>query len=204
VAETLISGPRLRAADGRVLPLDVGRWLAPANATDHDLLDRARGPVIDVGCGPGRHVRALLERGIEAVGVDVSPDAVALARRRGARVWQRSVFDTLPRAGHWGSALLLDGSVGIGGDPQALFCRLGQLLSRRGRLLVEAEGPEVQSETLLVRLERRRAQSPWFRWARLSVTDASAVAARAGFCVTERWESGGRYFARLEPAGAAT
>jgi cyclopropane fatty-acyl-phospholipid synthase-like methyltransferase len=36
--------------------------------------------VLDVGCGPGRHALALARRGIEVVGVDLSPDFVALAR----------------------------------------------------------------------------------------------------------------------------
>ncbi len=36
--------------------------------------------VLDVGCGPGRHARALARRGIEVVGVDISETFVALAR----------------------------------------------------------------------------------------------------------------------------
>jgi SAM-dependent methyltransferase len=36
--------------------------------------------VLDVGCGPGRHALALARRGMEVVGVDLSPDFVALAR----------------------------------------------------------------------------------------------------------------------------
>jgi SAM-dependent methyltransferase len=36
--------------------------------------------VLDVGCGPGRHSLALAKRGIEVVGVDLSPDFIALAR----------------------------------------------------------------------------------------------------------------------------
>src|SRR5579864_6822389 len=36
--------------------------------------------VLDVGCGPGRHARALAARGIEVVGLDVSERFVALAR----------------------------------------------------------------------------------------------------------------------------
>jgi SAM-dependent methyltransferase len=35
--------------------------------------------VLDVGCGPGRHARALAERGIEVVGVDISPRFVEVA-----------------------------------------------------------------------------------------------------------------------------
>jgi SAM-dependent methyltransferase len=36
--------------------------------------------VLDVGCGPGRHARALAERGIEVVGIDISERFVELAR----------------------------------------------------------------------------------------------------------------------------
>ena len=35
--------------------------------------------VLDVGCGPGRHALALARRGIEVVGVDLSPEFVRLA-----------------------------------------------------------------------------------------------------------------------------
>jgi SAM-dependent methyltransferase len=45
-----------------------------------DALDLRPGQrVLDVGCGPGRHARALAERGIEVVGVDLSPRFVELA-----------------------------------------------------------------------------------------------------------------------------
>jgi SAM-dependent methyltransferase len=35
--------------------------------------------VLDVGCGPGRHARALAEQGIEVLGVDISPRFIELA-----------------------------------------------------------------------------------------------------------------------------
>ena len=45
-----------------------------------DALDLRPGQrVLDVGCGPGRHARALAEQGIEVVGVDISPRFVELA-----------------------------------------------------------------------------------------------------------------------------
>lgn len=36
--------------------------------------------VLDVGCGPGRHSLALARLGINVVGIDLSPDFIALAR----------------------------------------------------------------------------------------------------------------------------
>jgi len=196
VAEPALDLPRLRAIDGRVLELDVIRWLGPADEVDEHLLDRAPGPVLDVGCGPGRHLRALRRRGVEALGVDISTAAVTAARRRGARVLQRSIFDSLPHPGSWRSALLLDGSVGIGGDPVALLVRVGQLLHRAGCVLVEVEAPGETTESLLVRLEGGAGR--WFPWARVSVDGVHGVAQRAGFAVSDAWCDGGRHFCQLE------
>jgi len=40
--------------------------------------------VLDAGCGPGRHSFALARRGINVVGVDLSPDFIALAQSNAA------------------------------------------------------------------------------------------------------------------------
>ena len=107
----------LHAADGTVVALDVARWLAPTDACDESVLDRCTGPVLDVGCGPGRFVSALTDRGIAALGVDIAETAVALARGRGLAAMVRSVFSDLPGEGRWPTVLLMDGNIGIGGDP---------------------------------------------------------------------------------------
>jgi cyclopropane fatty-acyl-phospholipid synthase-like methyltransferase len=40
--------------------------------------------VLDAGCGPGRHAIALAQQGINVVGIDLSPDFVALAQQDAA------------------------------------------------------------------------------------------------------------------------
>ncbi|EPD91051.1 hypothetical protein HMPREF1486_05438 [Streptomyces sp. HPH0547] len=58
-------------------------------ARSYELLSPVPGStVVDVGCGAGRAVAELAERGIHAVGVDPSPWMLAAARSRGAR-WRR-------------------------------------------------------------------------------------------------------------------
>lgn len=89
---------RLRTNRGGFLPADAGRWLAPPPPEEELLLDRVRGPVLDIGCGPGRHVVALIRRGISAFGVELTPAAARLARQQGAPVMEGSVFG--PRSPH--------------------------------------------------------------------------------------------------------
>jgi SAM-dependent methyltransferase len=54
---------------------------------DRELLDayaernRGQGLVLDVGCGPGHIARYLHERGVDAAGVDLSPEMVEVAQR---------------------------------------------------------------------------------------------------------------------------
>jgi SAM-dependent methyltransferase len=188
----------VRNASGATRPLPLDAWLGAAGAVDERVLDRARGPVLDVGCGPGRHVHALARRGVLAVGVDVSPVAVALARRRGAAVVEASIFDRLPGAGRWRTALLLDGNIGIGGRPDALLRRLAALLVAGGSVLVELDVPGSGVERSLVRLEDGATSSHWFSWARVGAEAIAMPARAAGLRVAARWHDDGRWFAALE------
>lgn len=51
--------------------------------------------VLDVGCGPGRHALALARRGMDVVGVDLSPDFVELAREAATAEGLPASFEVL-------------------------------------------------------------------------------------------------------------
>jgi len=55
-------------------PLDRAAWAAFADCV------RGRGPVADLGCGPGHLTAHLRSLGLDAFGVDVSPAMIELAR----------------------------------------------------------------------------------------------------------------------------
>lgn len=72
-----------------VVAVDYARLLAlgwPSDPLDRRVLARfaagLRGPVVEVGCGPGRMTGPLAESGLDVRGIDLSPEMVAEARRR--------------------------------------------------------------------------------------------------------------------------
>ena len=184
----------LRTADGRALPLQMSRFCGAPDAADEELLRHCRGPVLDVGCGPGRLTVALTERGISALGVDISRTAVAQVRRAGAPALHRSVFDPLPGQGRWATVLLADGNIGIGGLPARLLHRCVQLLAPGGRILIEAEPGNVD-EQLTAWLEHPDGRrGPVFPWARLGTAAVLRAAADADLRVMEQWRHADRAF----------
>ena len=192
------SSVTVHLSDGSEIPLALDRYLRPADATDQRLLRAVNGPVLDVGCGPGRHLHVLAKRGVFALGVDLSPVAVGLARDGGANAIVGSIFDELPGAGTWRTALLLDGNVGIGGEPARLLRRVRGLLTDNGDVIVELDPPGVETATLMARLETANAQSRWFQWARLAATDIDRVATASGFSLRAQEQHGNRWFAWLK------
>jgi len=187
----------LTLAQPEAAPRDGRHWYGPLAAADRDLLARVRAPVLDIGCGPGRHVLSLAEQGKIALGIDLTFSMVAFARRRGAPVLHRSVFARVPGAGRWNTALLLDGNIGIGGDPVGLLRRVAALLTPEGRVLVELDCSENPAAPTTARLEVDGVAGPWFPWTHLSVDDLEVAARASGMAVDELWQAGGRWFAEL-------
>lgn len=192
-----LSPPVLRTDDGDVIPLLLDRWQGSPPLEEAAVLARAVGPVLDVGCGPGRHTEALAERGTIALGIDTSPSAVDAARRRGCPVLHRSVFDPLPREGRWRSAFLIDGNIGIGGDAPRLLRRLRQVLAGDGRVLAEVEPPGLPTVVTRARVEHGHRFGPWFPWARVGMDGIDAVARAAGLRTTWTHAEEGRWFVQL-------
>lgn len=192
------SASRLRRDDDQLITLDLPRWAAPAAGADEGLLTRCTGPTLDIGCGPGRLTRALRQRGVPCMGIDVAPVAVWLARVGGVPVLHASVFADDLSPSSWGTVLLADGNIGIGGDVVALLRRCHELLLPGGRALVEVEPPGSPTRVVRVRLESTDGRTGgWFPWAHLSADDTGRHAHRAGLWVADQWSADGRWFADL-------
>jgi len=187
--------------DGTTTPLRVSDWLR-LRPGDVSLLDRCGGPTLDVGSGPGRLTVALAERGVPALGIDITPHAVRIARSAGALTLLRDVFGRVPGTGRWMTVLLADGNIGIGGDPAALLRRVGELLAPRGQALIELQPPGTGLRCERVRLRRGPQAGDWFPWAYVGSDQVAGIAAEAGFAKAETWPSDGRWFTTLRKGDA--
>ena len=76
-----------------------------------------KGRVLDVGCGPGRHLLWLQESGFTVTGIDVSPLAVEVARIRGARDCRiMDARDIMFPPSSFETILMMGNNFGIAGD----------------------------------------------------------------------------------------
>lgn len=166
-------------------PLDISAFVGAATGEEREVLALTEGSLLDVGCGPGRLVRAALDAHRPALGIDVSQAAVAHALSEGLPVLRRSVFDPIPGEGSWGTVVLLDGNIGIGGEPEVLLERCAVLLGASGQMVVESHAD-------LARDSRFRAQlvdesgvcSAFFPWAEVGATTIRSITADLGLATT--------------------
>ncbi len=101
--------------------------------------------VLDAGCGPGRHALELARRGIAVVGIDTSPDFLALARAAAGDLpveFRELDVRELEYAEEFDAVICLcQGGFGLlGGDDAELdvVARLADALRRGGRLALSA------------------------------------------------------------------
>jgi SAM-dependent methyltransferase len=149
-----------------------------------------RSRVLDVGCGAGRAMLHLQERGIDVVGIDNSPAAVRTSRLRGARsAHVMSVGQVGPRIGTFGTILMLGGNVGLLGTPEGarrILRRLHRVTTDRGRIIgasrerTKDRDPDMRryvqrnrrlgrlSGQSRIRIRYRSYVTPWFDYFRIT------------------------------------
>lgn len=152
--------------DGFLGAMDAARYFAEPERwgqLDHWVCDRARGRVLDVGSGAGRHALYLQERGLEVVALDISPLAGEVCRRRGVRqVFTGTVMDLAAAGdGPFDSFLFMGNNLGLlGGAEQAprLLAALAALAAPGAALLGGGMDPyRTENELHLAYHARNRA-----------------------------------------------
>lgn len=211
--------------DGFVDTHDAGLYFAAApQAHEASVLKAVAGPVLDIGCGAGRHVLWLQAAGVDVTGLDVSPGAVQVCRRRGCqRVAQADIMDPeAPPGAPFRTALLFGNNIGIGGTVDGtvrMLRRLGAVLEDGGRVLVTSLDVERTSNPAHLAYHARNLDSGrlkgqvrirlayggrvgrWMDWLHPTPGELTALATEAGWSVAQMSRSdSGLYGAVLRPA----
>ncbi len=102
--------------------------------------------VLDIGCGPGRHMRVLGDAGGDVFGIDLSPELLAEAGRRGlGGRMARADMRALPfRDGVFDLALSLFTTFGYfetDEEHASVLAETRRVLKSRGRLLIDTLNP---------------------------------------------------------------
>lgn len=146
-------------SDGFVMTFDSMYLLAPFEAWE-DANERAamrfvRGHVLDVGCGGGRVCLYLQERGLNVVGIDSSPGAIACCRERGVRDVRWGTIESLDLDdGSFDTIVMLGQNFGMfrsASYARRLLRRFARLTTARGRIVAETFDPHGPGDPTQVR-----------------------------------------------------
>ncbi|SNQ46090.1 Methylase involved in ubiquinone/menaquinone biosynthesis [Frankia canadensis] len=131
----------LERDDGRVDVEDAARYFAGPDGwipTERWACAQAVGRVLDVGCGAGRHLLALSGAGHDAVGLEPSAGAAAIARERGGEVVQATVTQPGIGLGAFDTIMMLGNNLGLLGSRERapeVLASLAALAAPWARLL---------------------------------------------------------------------
>ena len=157
----------LEVDDGRVIPAmpAAAFFLGPPEWSDDErrALRRAPlGPVLDLGCGAGRHALHFQSLGREVTAVDISPGAIDVSRARGVVDARLQDLTVPPADRRWMTILLMCGNLGLAGDWQgtkALLADLASIADPGGVLIADSVDPTHMADEYSSQHRRRNEES---------------------------------------------
>lgn len=212
--------------DGCVFAGEPGYYLAPFRSwwpQERRAMRFVRGRVLDLGCGAGRVALHLQDRGREVVGIDLSPRAVEVARRRGVADVRLGTLDTAVLPGErFDTILLLGNNLGVlGGEQQGrrLLRKLARIANEKGRILAGSFDPYDGASELArryqarnrargkmggverLRVRYRQYATPWYDVLFASREEVTRLVEGTGWVASRFVGEGAGYVAVLELAG---
>jgi SAM-dependent methyltransferase len=130
----------LRDRSGRLFETDLSRYFRTTtrlSRLERKLISLAHGDILDVGCGTGNYLPLLAQHG-RVLGIDISPNAIDVGRRRGCKTCEVADIFTFRTGKRFDTITLLGNGLGIAGTvigTKRLIGRLSSLLKDDGQIL---------------------------------------------------------------------
>ena len=154
------------------------------DVSERQAIRLARGRVLDVGAGGGRHSVYLQDKGLDVTAIDVSPEAIAVCRARGVKKARVLDFAKItPALGTFDTIVMFGNNFGLFGSParaKRLLRVLHKMTSPDARILAETLDPYQTTNPdhlayhkrnrkrgrmagqVRIRVRSRRLKTPWF------------------------------------------
>jgi SAM-dependent methyltransferase len=169
----------------------------------------AHGRVLDIGCNAGRHALYLQQDGLDVLGVDVSPLAIAVAKERGlAHAQVLSIDELSGDLGLFDTILMLGNNFGLFGSAAKArrllrrfksFTRPGATLIAESLNVYGTKDPDHlaylaanrergrMSGQIRMRARYKRFATPWFDYLMVSPQELETLVTGTGWRVTSRF-----------------
>ena len=171
----------------------------------------ARGRVLDVGCGGGRVALHLQAKGLDVLGIDISPLAIRVCKARGLkRARVLSITQVSRKLGTFDTVVMYGNNFGLfGGFRRArwLLRRFHGMTSPRARIIAESNDPyqtDLPHHKAYHERNRRRGRmggqvrirvryltlaTPWFDYLLVSKAEMAEILAGTGWRVSRFFDS---------------
>lgn len=179
----------------------------------------ARGRVLDAGCGAGRHLLYLQQKGHEVVGIDNSPLAIEVCKKRGvenAVVLPLSAIHS--GMGEFDTVLMLGQNFGLFGSfkgARRILKKLKSITSKRARIIATTNNPYEKKDTdnldyhrynrehgrmggqLRLKVRYRKYATPWFDYLMVSREEMETILENTGWKVSRFIDTEDSHFAAI-------
>jgi SAM-dependent methyltransferase len=134
--------------DGVMFYVDNAEYFTPYRKWayyDRQAISHARGRILDIGCGAGRHGIYLQEKGHDVTGIDNSPIAVKISRERGLKDARKMAIEEIsPRLGKFSTVIMLGHNFGLFQDVKKMkkiLVVLDKMTPEDGVIIAESMDP---------------------------------------------------------------
>ena len=191
------------------------------SALERQAIERAKGRVLDVGCGAGRHSLYLQQRGFGVTAIDNSPGAIKVCKLRGLKsALVRSIADVDAfEPNSFDTILMLGNNFGLFGDAEnarLILQNFSRITSAQAQIIAGTRNPyrtDSQEHLEYHEFNRRRGRMPgqirmrvrygravgeWFDYLFVSPEEMREIVGDTGWQIREFIESGeANYYALI-------